>query len=267
MTNLYYVYAILDTRFPNNCDYKNYHFDYTPFYIGKGKGNRFEYHFYESRLKDTNKLKVNIINKIVLDNKEPMVIILESNLSESDAFKLEIELIKLIGRRDIKTGTLANLTDGGEGQSGNTKSFILENNPFYGKKHKKESYQKVSKPVNQYTLDNVFIKSYDSIQEASIQTNSIDTKISLCARGIRNTHNGYKWSFLNESDINNDNKSYTKVKFKYVEKIDINTGEVVDTYKTVTQAANSVGATSQKLAGCLSGKRRTAYGFKWRYII
>ena len=34
------------------------------------------------------------------------------------AFELEIKLIAKYGRRDLKTGTLCNLTDGGEGAAG-----------------------------------------------------------------------------------------------------------------------------------------------------
>lgn len=41
--------------------------------------------------------------------------ILQDNLSFDDAKELEIMLITLYGRVDIKTGTLCNLTDGGEG--------------------------------------------------------------------------------------------------------------------------------------------------------
>ncbi len=40
------------------------------------------------------------------------------NLTEKEAFDLEIELISKIGRSDLKLGPLTNLTDGGEGQSG-----------------------------------------------------------------------------------------------------------------------------------------------------
>ena len=43
--------------------------------------------------------------------------IIQKNLSQEDAFELEIFLIELYGRKDIKTGILCNLTDGGDGKS------------------------------------------------------------------------------------------------------------------------------------------------------
>ena len=46
------------------------------------------------------------------------VVIIDRDLSDDDAFALEVLLIKLFGRRNLGTGTLVNLTDGGEGSSG-----------------------------------------------------------------------------------------------------------------------------------------------------
>lgn len=51
-------------------------------------------------------------------NDERRITIVKSNLSEEEAFKLEIKLIKKYGRKDNNTGILRNMTDGGEGISG-----------------------------------------------------------------------------------------------------------------------------------------------------
>lgn len=76
----------------------------TPYYIGKGKNNR-----------------INEGHNVALPIKERRVMIAE-NLSEQDAFNLEIELIAKYGRKDLGTGILRNQTDGGDGASGNTHS-------------------------------------------------------------------------------------------------------------------------------------------------
>ena len=86
--NIYYVYQYLRE-------------DMTPYYIGKGKGNR-----------------INEGHNVALPIKERRVIIAE-NLSEQEAFDLEIDLIAKYGRKDLGTGILRNQTDGGDGASGN----------------------------------------------------------------------------------------------------------------------------------------------------
>lgn len=88
-----------------------------PFYIGKGKGNRIKNHF----TKSSRKLN-NIKNRIIAKAERQGVVIhsefLCTGMSEESALALEIKLIKALGRRDIRTGILANMTDGGEGKSG-----------------------------------------------------------------------------------------------------------------------------------------------------
>lgn len=85
-----------------------------PIYVGKGKGNRSEFH----KTKANNpilKRKIAKINELGL---EPIVEIYQNNLTDQEALNLEIELISKYGRIDLNTGTLCNLTEGGEGSSG-----------------------------------------------------------------------------------------------------------------------------------------------------
>jgi len=51
-----------------------------------------------------------------------LVKIIAEDLSEPDAFQLEMLLIQLYGRIDLGTGCLRNQTDGGEGTSGTKQS-------------------------------------------------------------------------------------------------------------------------------------------------
>ena len=90
--NIYYVYAYLRK-------------DGTPYYIGKGKGRR---HIAE--------------HKVVVPTDSTRIIFLAQNLNEFDAFELEKYYIQHYGRKDLGTGILRNLTDGGEGASGCVRS-------------------------------------------------------------------------------------------------------------------------------------------------
>ena len=111
--------------------------DRTPYYIGKGKGNR----IYKrgSRVFAPPKDKSRII-------------FLKKNLTEEEAFKQEIYMIDVFGRKDLGTGILHNLTDGGEGISNlsdETRKKMSEvkkgeNNPNYGKTASEETRKKLS---------------------------------------------------------------------------------------------------------------------------
>lgn len=53
----------------------------------------------------------------------------------------------------------------------------------------------MGKKVNQYTLDGVFVASYDTVREAERQTGFLNAHISEVCLGKRKTAYGFKWSF------------------------------------------------------------------------
>jgi hypothetical protein len=76
MLNKYYVYLYLDPRKEGKFKYGDYEFDYEPFYVGKGHGNRLFEHLRPSRLNKTNGDVHNILGRHELDR-----FIFDNNLS------------------------------------------------------------------------------------------------------------------------------------------------------------------------------------------
>lgn len=101
-----------------------------PFYIGVGKQNRRKHkpreqdhigeaiNFMNGKLdrKNLNMHKINKIIAIIKSNDEVIIDLGPYFEEESLAFLEEKRLIKHYGRKDLKTGILTNLTDGGEGR-------------------------------------------------------------------------------------------------------------------------------------------------------
>ena len=111
----YYIYIYLDPRKIGNFVFEDITFDYEPIYVGKGIKDRVKRHLYLCKKSKTyfhNKLKL-----ILNEGFEPIYKIIKTSLTEEQALTEEIKLIKLIGREE-NGGTLTNLSDGGEGQSG-----------------------------------------------------------------------------------------------------------------------------------------------------
>ena len=57
------------------------------------------------------------------------------------------------------------------------------------------SAKKLSKPVLQFTLDNILVKEYPSIHQAERETGFNQGNIVNCCNGKRKTAHGFKWRY------------------------------------------------------------------------
>jgi hypothetical protein len=165
------------------------------FYVGKGKGYR-----------ATQKSNRNAYWKRVVDKYGYNVTIFKDNMTEQEAFNLEMELIEAIGLEN-----LTNLTVGGDGTSGFThkaetkRKIGLANSGgsswSKGKRlsenHKKGIGEGNSKKVHQFTCDDKFVAEYNSASEA-VKKTGIKGVYRVCL-GIDELAKGYKFKYINNN--------------------------------------------------------------------
>lgn len=214
MEKKYYVYVYLNPLKSGNYKYGSYSFKYEPFYIGEGKNNRFKNHLSENLKDNCNKHKIRTINLIKRSGKKPIIIKLEENLTKKISQDYEIALIKLIGRRDLGTGPLTNLTDGGDGTVGSIRTEEMKKHQSKKQKGRAKSYKyteevgeklretkrqvKLNVSILQYNENGDFIKEWDSLQKIRDNYTS-PSKIQRCCNSNKEEYflKGNSKLFLN----------------------------------------------------------------------
>jgi hypothetical protein len=183
---IYYTYAFLRK-------------DKTPYYIGKGK---------KGRIHSTHR-------KFKPPKDKSRIIFLKQNLTEEEAFRHEVYMIAVFGRKDLGTGILHNRTDGGEGPSGAVRSDETRKKMSEAKKNMSDETRKkmskskkgriVSKETRMKLVGRATLKyNYKiySIKESKIyETNNLNafckehslnhSPLFKTINGIRKQHKGF----------------------------------------------------------------------------
>ncbi len=107
--------------------------DRTPYYIGKGTGKR-AYDRHTHRVK-------------VPDDRD-RIIFLKENISEREAWDYEREMIQFYGRKDLGTGILRNMSDGGEGPANPSPESRRKNS-----ERNKKAYEEGINPLSKLTSE------------------------------------------------------------------------------------------------------------------
>ena len=219
-----------------------------PFYIGIG--TKFEFYSksnkkYYSRAFATSK-RGNIWNKIVNKTLYEVEIMLESDDYQFIKQK-EIEFIKLYGRKNLGTGCLSNLTNGGEGTLGSKPKIKMKN------------------PIFCYSFGGLLINKFEYINDISIFLNKNKTCINNIRNSIKengqNTAYNYIWT-LNDFiyKICND-KSKCKKRFGRYNKEGILEKEYLGLSSLEEKFNKSA------ISQCLNSKIKSSGGFLWKFII
>lgn len=228
---IFYVYAYLDPRKPGKYVYGDLTFDYEPFYIGKGHGQRITENIRKAKriikdnIKSFSKIKntgVNwkFINKIKSIHKQtgnwPITIKLKINLKEKNSYKLEKEYIKTIGRHDLNLGPLCNLIDGGYGgtnPSKRTKDLLRKHN--LGKKLSIETKMKMSKTRSNGNIWNYGLKGKKNPLFGLKRSKETIKKMSDCKKGKNNPRYGIKVSNKTRKKMSQTRLKKNKKKYSY----------------------------------------------------
>lgn len=200
-----------------------------PFYIGIGNKKNY------ARAYQTNPDRRNEIWKKIFIKTDIEIEIILDNLTKSQASEKEKEFIKLYGRKDSDTGSLTNMTDGGDGiwnclRSKETKEILRQQklgnkNPMFGKSQsyetklkrsesltgqkrsddvkKKQSLSSIksgqAKSVDVFKYDSgEYVGRYYAIAEACrvLGFHHSNSKAVLVAKGKRNQTHGYVFKYV-----------------------------------------------------------------------
>jgi hypothetical protein len=176
------------------CDLNN-----IPFYIGKGKDDRYkvEHHLY----KGSSIFLKRKIRKVGVNNVQ--IQFLHENLTEEEAFQQEKYWIRYYGRRDLKAGTLCNLTDGGDGPSGVIRtvahnlaiSVANKGNQYSkGRKHTEEAKHKISNAFKGKSLSDGHKRNVSNALKGRVFSEEHRRNLSKAAVGKPGTNMGKKFS-------------------------------------------------------------------------
>ena len=261
-----YIYALID---PRNDNVK---------YIGKSNNpqERYKNHINSSRDKNTHKR--NWIKLIKSEGYKPELLILDYvHIDEWRFWEIfYIDLFKFYGF------DLVNHTIGGDGASyGNSTSYkkgMIPHNK--GVPMREESKNKIReklvglpnksshKPIIKMDLDYNIIERYASGDHAHKESNGyyLNSKISLCCSGKRETHRGFKWAYDDGFEIKKIEKQKKRKRGRGVLKYDRNL-VFIDRFDSIKTASESIGSSSVGILNVIKGIRKTCGGFIWKYEI
>lgn len=134
--------------------------------------------------KDNYTKKENWIRNRTFENIKIEIILLEENLSKENAIELEISYIS-----KYKLSNLTNLTLGGEGVFGYK----------YSKQQKLNWYNSIK--VDQYSLDGIYINSFQTITECSDFLNISHSSVFYCITNKNITSHGYIFIEKDDKEI------------------------------------------------------------------
>lgn len=129
----------------------------------------------------------------------------------------------------------------------------------------KTTYNPRNTIVNKFDLNGNFIKTYTSLQEAAKDNNTRYQTISAVLRKERGHYKGYVYCY--EGEVPNKTKNY-KTQGRRTGQYTLE-GNLIAIHSSANHAAVSIGKSSnagRNIRSVCAGQRKTAYGYKWKYL-
>ena len=123
----------------------------------------------------------------------------------------------------------------------------------------KEKNCKQARAVRQYSLDGTFIKEYDRIQDAVLETGISKKGIQECCAHRQSTAFGYIWKYVDENYTRPCNRDLKKCGAKKVIQIDLD-GNILNEFVSINEASRKLEIPAGTLQSWIK-KGRTTKGF------
>lgn len=231
------------------------------FYIGKGSGKR---HLTRKR---ENKFFMNVLNSHDCDS-----IILKNNLTEKEAFQLEIVLIDYYRKR---SRLFTNIADGGENppkmcgkRPTEWKENIRKGLMEAYKKH--PEYSKASSERMKNFLKTDAGKAFLKKSLESRSTREFKEILSIKCRAANNTleyrkrHSELMKKVYSSEELRDRERGKNNPRSQGVYQLDVD-GTFIKEYDTITQASKETGIGIARISDVARGNRKTAGGFVWKF--
>ena len=119
-----------------------------------------------------------------------------------------------------------------------------------------------NRKILQYDKDNNLIQIYETLEDAAAASGVAKSTISNVCHGKGKSGGGFLWKY---EDNLNPRKNYTsKIHKKEVIQFD-KFGNQINTFKSLTEAAQQTGINLGNIGQVCNNKRKTAGGYIWKY--
>ncbi len=130
------------------------------------------------------------------------------------------------------------------------------------REYKKTVPHNITKIV-QCDLQGNYIRTFNSVNEASKETSIQRTRISSCVTGQSKTASNFIFVYEKDFPIKDISKYVRRKKGRKVAQIDINTGKIINTFERISEAGQYLGKNYKVIHKVVDNPDKTAYGFKW----